>query len=207
MVGRLEENEERLRQVTETIQEAFWLATPDWSQVLYVSPAYEALSGRSCESLYANPRSWLDAVVEEDRKEVIDDISRRSTGQATAAEFPEYRIVRPDGSVRWILTRSFPIRNERGEIFRIAGLAEDISDRRCAEDELRKAHDGLEARVKERTAELSVANESLLAEIEERKATVRALGLHRLHQTVEHLDTPTLRGMLYKVNHLVVVEE
>jgi PAS domain S-box-containing protein len=175
MVGRLEENEERLRQVTETIQEAFWLATPDWSQVLYVSPAYEALSGRSCESLYADPRSWLEAVVEEDRKKVIDDISRRSTGQPTAAEFPEYRIVRPDGSVRWILTRSFPIRNEQGEIFRIAGLVEDISDRKRAEDGLKKAHDELEARVEARTAELSVANESLLAEIEERKATVRAL--------------------------------
>ena len=106
---------------------------------------------------------------------MIDDISRRSTGQPTAAEFPEYRIVRPDGSVRWILTRSFPIRDERGEIFRIAGLAEDISDRKHAEDGLKKARDELEARVEERTAELSVANESLLAEIEERKATVRAL--------------------------------
>jgi PAS domain S-box-containing protein len=175
MVGRLEDNEERLRQVTETIQEAFWLATPDWSQVLYVSPAYETLSGRSCESLYTNPRSWLDAVVEEDRKKVIDDISRRSTGQPTAAEFPEYRMVRPDGSVRWILTRSFPIRNEQGEVFRIAGLAEDISKRKRAEDELRKARDELEVRVKARTAELSVANESLMAEIEERKSTVRAL--------------------------------
>ena len=175
MVGRLEENEERLRQITETIQEAFWLATPDWSQVLYVSPAYEALSGRSCESLYANPRSWLDAVVEEDRKKVIDDISRRNTGQPTAAEFPEYRIVRPDGSVRWILTRSFPIRDERDRYYRIAGLAEDISDRKRAEDGLKRAHDELETRVEERTAELRVANESLLAEIEERKATVRAL--------------------------------
>ena len=175
MVGRLEENEERFRQITETIQEAFWLATPDWSQVLYVSPAYEALSGRSCESLYANPRSWLDAVVEEDRKKVIDDISRRNTGRPTAAEFPEYRIVRPDGSVRWILTRSFPIRDERGQIFRIAGLAEDISDRKRAEDGLKRARDELEMRVEARTAELRVANESLLAEIEERKATVRAL--------------------------------
>ncbi len=175
MVGRLEENEERLRQVTETIQEAFWLATPDWSQVLYVSPAYEALSGQPCESMYANPRSWLDLVVEEDRQKVIDDISRRSTGQPTAAEFPEYRIVRPDGSERWILMRSFPIRNKQGEVFRIAGLAEDISKRKRAEDELRKARDELEVRVKERTAELSVANESLVAEIEERKATVRAL--------------------------------
>jgi PAS domain S-box-containing protein len=175
MVGRLEENEERLRQVTETIQEAFWLATPDWSQLLYVSPAYEALWGRSCESLYANPRSWLEAVVEEDRQKVIDDISRRSSGQPTAAEFPEYRIVRPDGSERWILTRSFPIRNEQGEVFRIAGVAEDISQRKRAEDELRKARDELEVRVKERTAELRLVNDSLLAEIEERKTTVRAL--------------------------------
>jgi PAS domain S-box-containing protein len=77
--------------------------------------------------------------------------------------------------VRWILTRSFPIRNERGEIFRIAGLAEDISDRKRAEDELKKARDELEERVKERTAELSVANESLLKEIDERKAASRAL--------------------------------
>jgi PAS domain S-box-containing protein len=114
-------------------------------------------------------------VVEEDRRKVIDEINRRSAGQPTAAEFPEYRIARPDGSIRWILTRSFPIRNEQGEIYRIAGLAEDISDRKRAEDELRKARDELEARVKERTAELSVVNESLLAEIEERKATVRAL--------------------------------
>jgi len=175
MVGRLEENEERFRQITETIQEVFWLATPEWSQVLYISPAYEALSGRSCESLYANPRSWLDAVVEEDRKKVIDDINRRRTGQPTATEFPEYRIVRPDGSVRWILTRSFPIRDEHGEVFRIAGLAEDISKRKHAEDGLKRARDELEARVEARTAELSVANETLLAEIEERKATVRAL--------------------------------
>jgi PAS domain S-box-containing protein len=175
MVGRLEENEERFRQITETIQEVFWLATPEWSQVLYISPAYEALSGRSCESLYANPRSWLDAVVEEDRKKVIDDINRRSTGQPTATEFPEYRIVRPDGSVRWILTRSFPIRDEHGEVFRIAGLAEDISKRKHAEDGLKRARDELEARVEARTAELSVANETLLEEIKERKATVRAL--------------------------------
>jgi PAS domain S-box-containing protein len=175
MVRRLEENKERLRQVTETIQETFWLATPDWSQALYVSPAYEALWGRSCESLYANPRSWLDAVVEEDRKEVIDEINRRNPDHPTATEFPEFRIVRPDGSMRWILARSFPIRDEHGKVFRIAGLVEDISKRKYAEDGLKKARDELEARVEERTAELRVANESLLAEIEERKATVRAL--------------------------------
>jgi PAS domain S-box-containing protein len=175
MVGRLQENEERFRQITETIQEVFWLGTPDWSQVLYISPAYEAVWGRSCESLYANPRSWLDAVVEEDRQKVVADINSRSTGLPTAPEFPEYRIVRPDGSIRWVLARSFPIRDATGQMYRIAGIAEDISKRKRAEDELKKARDELERRVKERTSELSVANESLLAEIEERKATLRTL--------------------------------
>ncbi len=175
MVGRLEENEERFRQITETIQEVFWLAAPDWSRVLYISPAYEALSGRSCESLYANPRSWLDAVVEEDRQKVIDDLDRRSSGLPTEAEFPDYRIRRPDGSVRWVLTRSFPIRDEQGRVFRIAGLAEDITNRKRAENGLKQARTELEARVEARTAELRVANESLVAEIEERKAAVRTL--------------------------------
>ncbi len=175
MVARLEESEERFRQIAETIQEVFWLAAPDWSRVLYISPAYEALWGLSCESLYEDPRSWLEPIVEEDRQKVIDDLNRRSTGQPTPAEFPEYRILRPDGSIRWILTRSFPIRDGNGNVFRIAGLAEDISKRKRAEHGLKRARDELEARVEARTAELSVANESLLAEIEERKSTVRTL--------------------------------
>jgi PAS domain S-box-containing protein len=175
MVARLHENEERFRQITETIQEVFWLGTPDWSQVLYISPAYEALWGRSCESLYADPRSWLEGIAEEDRQAVMDEIRRRSTGTPTAPEFPEYRIVRPDGSVRWALARAFPIRDETGKAYRIAGLVEDISDRKEAEAELRKARDELEERVEERTAELRMTNEALRREIEERKAAVRSL--------------------------------
>ena len=175
IIRRLEENEERFRQLTETIQEVFWLGTPDWSQVLYISPAYESLWGRSCESLYEQPRTWLDGVVEEDRQGIIDQINTISAGHTTTAEFPEYRILRPDGSVRWILARAFPIRDPDGQVYRIAGIAEDITDRKLAEEELKRTHDELEKRVKERTAELSVVNEVLLAEIEERKATVDAL--------------------------------
>ena len=175
MVERLGENEERFRQITETIQEVFWLSTPDWSRVLYVSPAYETLWGRSLETVYAEPRSWLDAVVEEDRKKVIEGIDSRSAGRNAQAEFPEYRIVRPDGSMRWILARSFPIRNESGQVYRIAGIAEDITARKQAAQDLKQARNELEERVIERTVELSAANEALLAEIEERKAAVRSL--------------------------------
>jgi PAS domain S-box-containing protein len=175
MVSRLQENEERFRQITETIQEVFWLGTPDWSQVLYISPAYEALWGRSCESLYADPRSWLDGIAEEDRQAVIDEIRRRSAGAPTGPQFPEFRIVRPDGSVRWALARIFPIRDETGKVYRVAGLVEDISDRKKAEAELKKIRDELERRVEQRTAELSMSNEALRREIEERQAAVRSL--------------------------------
>jgi len=175
IIRRLEENEERFRQLTETIQEVFWLGTPDWGQVLYISPAYESLWGRSRESLYEQPRIWLDAVVEEDRQGIIDHINAISAGHTTTAEFPEYRILRPDGSIRWVLARAFPIRDADGQVYRIAGIAEDITDRKQAEEGLKKVGVELEERVKERTTELSVANEALLAEIEERKAAVDAL--------------------------------
>jgi PAS domain S-box-containing protein len=175
IVRRLEENEERFRQITETIQEVFWLGTPDWSQVLYISPAYETVWGQSCENLYENPRLWLDAVIEEDKKAVIEDINNRTSGRPVSAEFPEYRIRRPDGSLRWILARAFPIRGPDGQVYRIAGIAEDITDRKQAEEERKRIRDELEERVKERTAEMSAANENLIVEIEERKSAVRTL--------------------------------
>jgi PAS domain S-box-containing protein len=175
IIRRVEEDEQSFRQITETIEEVFWLGTPEWNRVLYISPAYEALWGRSCQSVYDQPRSWLDAVIEEDREKVIEDIKRKTAGLSATPEFPEYRIVRPDGSVRWILARAFPIRDTQGQVSRVAGIAEDITDRKWAEEELKKTRDDLEERVKERTSELSVANEALLAEIEQRKATVLTL--------------------------------
>jgi PAS domain S-box-containing protein len=171
----LEENEERFRQLTETIQEVFWMGTPDWGQVLYISPAYETLWGGSRESLYEQPSAWLDAVVEDDRQGVIDKMNTIRADPTTPAEFPEYRILRPDGSVRWVLARAFPIRDADGRVYRIAGIAEDITSRKQAQEDLKKARDELEDRVKGRTAELSVANEALLAEIEERKTAVDTL--------------------------------
>jgi PAS domain S-box-containing protein len=127
-------SEERFRQIAENIRDVFWMASADFNEMIYVSPAYEEIWGRSCESLYKNPKEWLDAVHPENREYVIGAVekARREKGYSI-----EYRIIRPDGSVRWIHDRGFPVCNEPGEVYRIAGIAKDVTGRKKAENELR----------------------------------------------------------------------
>ena len=120
----LHESEERFRQVVEMIKEVFWLTNPDMTEVLYISPAYESIWGRSCESLYASPQDWFDAVHSEDRSRVLQTIL---THPVRGDYDLRYRIVRPDGSIRWIRDRGFPVRDEVGQVYRVAGIAEDIT--------------------------------------------------------------------------------
>jgi PAS domain S-box-containing protein len=141
----LRESEERFRQLAEAIPEVFWVGTPAWDNVLYVSPAYEKTWGRPCQELYERPRSWLEAVVEEDRDALIAVIESRHPDDTTAAVFPEYRIVRPDGSMRWIAARAFPIQDRSGNVYRIAGVAQDITERKRAEEALRESEETAQA--------------------------------------------------------------
>jgi PAS domain S-box-containing protein len=129
-------SEERFRQIAESIREVFWITSPDASQVLYVSPAYEEIWGLSCAILYEQPASFVDTVHPQDRKHILAKIERQQRGQAA---FAEYRIVRPDGSIGWIWDRAFPIRDERGEVYRVAGIAEDVTDRKQVEEALRNS--------------------------------------------------------------------
>jgi len=121
----LRESQERFRQLAENIREVFWLTDPQKSQMIYISPGYEQIWGRTCESLYASPRSWLDALHPDDRERVAE---AALTKQISGVYDEEYRIVRPDGSVRWIRDRAFPIRDESGKVYRIAGIADDITE-------------------------------------------------------------------------------
>ena len=109
---------------------------PAQAQVLYVSPGYETLWGRPCQSLYDSPQSWLEAVHPEDRDRVL---RAALTRQANGAYDEEYRIIRPDHTVRWIRDRAFPVRDAAGRVIRIVGLAEDITERRQLELQLRQA--------------------------------------------------------------------
>jgi PAS domain S-box-containing protein len=130
----LAESEERLSQVTETVREVFWVGLPDTGQVLYVSAAYETIWGRSRESLYADPRTWLDALHPDDRKQMAGTLARQREGEGDDI----FRIVRPDGEVRWIRNRSYPVRDAQGRVFRMVGSAADVTDERNAVASLRE---------------------------------------------------------------------
>ncbi|HTB83117.1 MAG TPA: response regulator [Candidatus Sulfotelmatobacter sp.] len=132
----LRESEEKFRQIAESINEVFWVTDPAKERVLYISPGYEKIWGQTCKSLYESPHNWLMAVHPEDRRRIIEAaMTKQELG-----EYDEiYRIVRPDGSVRWIHDRGFPVRNPAGEIYRIVGTAADITEQRKLEEQLRQS--------------------------------------------------------------------
>jgi PAS domain S-box-containing protein len=165
----LEESEQRFRQLAENINEVFWMADPQGTQILYISPAYEGVWGRSCQSLYEQPRSYLDAVYPEDQDRVAAALEQRSRGEPTDQEF---RIVRLDGSVRWVRDRAFPIKDPSGQVYRFAGIAEDITERKQAEEALKEA----DRRKDEFLAMLAHELRNPLAPIQNAVQIIRLLG-------------------------------
>lgn len=131
----LQESEERFRQLAENIHEVFWMTDPKTEEVLYVSPAYEQVWGRSCASLYAHPVSFQASILPGDLQYSDTTLAQTAQGESVNVQ---YRIVRPDGGIRWIWSRGFPIRDEQGEVYRIAGISEDITERKQAEEALRR---------------------------------------------------------------------
>jgi PAS domain S-box-containing protein len=131
----LRESEERFRQLAENIHEVFWMTDPIKRRILYVSPAYEKIWGRSCDSLYETPETWVESVHEEDRERVVAAIQH----EASSGYHEIYRVVRPDGALRWVRDRAFPIKDASGRVYRIVGTAEDITERRQLEEQFRQA--------------------------------------------------------------------
>jgi two-component system cell cycle sensor histidine kinase/response regulator CckA len=132
----LRASEERFRQLAENISEVFWIKDAASDAMIYVSPAYEIIWARSCESLLHSPKKWIETIHAEDRSRVLEAITR----QHAHGDYDEtYRIIRPDGSVRWIHDRAFPLRDAGGKVSRIVGIAEDITRQRVLEDQFRQA--------------------------------------------------------------------
>src|SRR6266850_901728 len=121
------ESEERFRQLAENIKEVFWLTDLSKNEMFYISPTYEEIWGRSCQSLYAAPRAWAEAIHLDDRERVLQAVRTR---QMTGEYVEEYRIMRPDGTMRWIRDRAFPVTDKDGKVIRIAGVAENITERK-----------------------------------------------------------------------------
>jgi two-component system cell cycle sensor histidine kinase/response regulator CckA len=130
----LRESEERFRQLAENVDDIFWLSDLQ-GRVFYVSPAYQSVFGRSRESLYESPDAWTKAVHPEDRANLMQSLERYASGGWDET----YRIVRPDGSSRWLRARAYPVRDASGQLYRVAVVARDVTDYRRLEEQFRQA--------------------------------------------------------------------
>ena len=133
------DSEEKFRQLAENIREVFWMMNAAGTEILYVSPAYEQIWGRSCEDLRSNPMAWIEDIVADDRERAHAVFLRQMQGEDIESE---YRIRTPNGELKWVRDRAFAIRDETGQITRVVGIAEDITDRKLAE---MAVHDAKEA--------------------------------------------------------------
>jgi len=176
----LRSSEQRFRQLAESIREVFWLSDTEKNEILYVSPGYEEIWGRTCASLYASPRDWLEAIHPEDRPRVLQ---AATTKQVSGEYNEEYRIVRPDGSIRWVNDRAFPIRNEQGQVYRVTGIAEDITERKRAEAALRESEHRLQSVLDNSTAVIYLKD-----------TRGRYLLINRRYETLFHVTRQWIAG-------------
>jgi PAS domain S-box-containing protein len=158
--------EELFRQVTENIPQVFFVRDAYEDKVYYVSPTYEQIWGRSRDCFSENLReNLLDSIPSLERDRYIDVIDSLFSGENFTGEFP---IVRPSGEVRWICVKTFAVNNEKGELYRFAGIAEDITELKQAQTALAQVNQELETRVAERTIALNQVNQQLVSEMTER---------------------------------------
>jgi len=190
----LRESEERFRELAENINEVFWVwtATPGNARCLYVSPAYATIWGRSCESLYSSPKSWMEALHPHDKEWVQEEGARMDFEKITDWT---YRIVRPDRSIRWIRDRIFPVRDVDGAVVRFAGIAQDITESKEAEQTVRKANRQLRVLSRRRIQEQEDERRRLSRELHDQigqSLTAAKINVEALRST----NNPALVGRL-----------
>ena len=199
----LRDSEQRFRQLAENIEEVFWISDADKRRVLYVSPAYEAVWGRSVASLYAQPGEWLEAIHPEDRERVA---RTAATLQVQGRYDETYRIVRPDGRVRWIRDRAFPVADAAQGPARIVGTAVDVTDMQLAQQSLRER----EREQRELAQRLAMERQQLVAaqsvakvgswEIDlQSRAMTWSAQLHRILETDAASTAPSLVSFIEQV--------
>ena len=179
----LRESEEQFRQLAENIHEVFFVVALDPVRFAYVSDAFEEVWGMSRQELYLRPTAWIDAVHPDDRERVSNFFGQSASGVAIDMQ---YRLVRPDGALRWISARTFPVHDEKGELHRVVGIAEDITVRKQEEAALRAAHQKLHVALREseqRAKEASKLSElvDILAVLPERGRSAIRLQAARYH--------------------------
>ena len=127
---------ERFHQIADILRDVLLLSNGDFSEVLFVNRAYEAIWGRTAKSLYTDPRSWLEGVHPDDRRQVQEAVQRLVDGEPI--DSLECRVVRPDSSICWVRLRAYLVREARGHSYRIVGTAHEFTKRKQAEEEIRR---------------------------------------------------------------------
>ncbi len=135
----LRESEERFRTMADTLPEGIWIGIVEPRQVLYVSPSFERIWGFPMEDLYRDPHLWEKAIYPQDRERVTRQFAQWISGDGAGYYDVEYRILRPDGTTRWVHDRGVLSFNEEGRPWRINGISADITDRKRAEGDLQNA--------------------------------------------------------------------
>jgi len=138
----LQSSEEKFRQLAENVREVFWMMSPAADEILYISPAYEQVWERTCDSLYQNPMSWATAIHPDDLENAHALFARQIQGETLDSE---YRIRTPRGQEKWIRDRAFPIRDPAGNLTRVVGIAEEITGQKRYEEDLIHAWEGADA--------------------------------------------------------------
>ncbi len=167
ILEQLRESEERFRQIADNVSEILYMIDPIEQQVLYISPSFDDVFGISRAEIYNNPKALLQYLHPDDSEGVMKNWPLRRVEHYDW----EARIVRPDGEVRWMHDRAFPVKDESGTLIRIVGIAEDVTAEKRYVEELQHLNESLEQRVAQRTLYLDllktvsqIANQSDSAE-------------------------------------------
>lgn len=134
-------SEARFRELAENVESVFYNRDFASGRFLYVSPAYEELWGRSIDSLDGQPDAVGLGIHPDDQAQLAQGAQAQARGVSTHLE---YRIIRPDGTVRWIRDHAYPVTNSAGGVERVVGTARDITDRKLADLELARTHRALQ---------------------------------------------------------------
>lgn len=177
-------SEEQFHLLSRSISEVFWMAEISLERFYYTNRMYEKIWGRSRFDLYRNPHGFIDAIHSDDRMRVLADFDAQKTGQAFEHKC---RVIQPDGTVRWVLNRGFPLADDEGNYLRHLGVAIDISELQQTEDQLRLLNQTLEKRVEEQTKQ-NIEQERMLIE-QSRNAVMGEMIRNIAHQWRQPLST------------------
>ena len=203
----LRDPEEKFHQLADNIQEIFWMVDAVSKQAIYVNPAFEQITGRTMASLVQAPLSYREIIHPDDREHVLSALDEAAK---TGRFDEEFRIVRPDGTLRWVSAQGFPIRDQHNNVYRLAGVVQEITGRKSAERALLESQAEL-ARVT-RTVTMGELAASISHEIQQPLTAIVTAGnavLHWLAHQPPNLEEARegITALIRDANHASAVIE